>query len=75
MAAGDKKATATAVVASGRTVQGVDGKSFAAGSPITLASEEIDRLQGLGFLAQSGDVATPSGPSLTTSDGPQIQVS
>ena len=76
MAAAEKKSTrVSAVVADGRTIHGDEGKLYVAGSTASLPEEEVDRLRELGFIVK--EVVAPvarSGPSMTTSDGPQIKI-
>jgi hypothetical protein len=74
MAADKKSTTVDAVVASGRTLQDADGKTYGPGSTVTLTSDEATSLLAAGFLDGGSDNSEiASGSSMFNSeDGPQV---
>ncbi len=64
-----------AIVARGRTVQDVDGKSHRAGEEVELPAPDIARLRSRGFLTDPDRPAIPlaDGPTWGSATGPRIK--
>lgn len=63
------------VVAHGRTVVGVNGKSVGPGDTVKVPKDEVESLTKLGFLAD-GDMAEKpqAGPHVSVAAGPSVRL-
>lgn len=64
-----------AVVASGRTVVGANGKKFGPGETVRVSDAEVGMLTELGFLVDADAlVKKQNGPHISVNGGPTVRI-